>query len=45
MPRGVAASDYDKSPRAPDFLSVSRGGDENCAATDGFVQASEQRRS
>lgn len=44
MPRGVAATGYDESTRAPDFLSVSRAGDENCAASDGFVQASAQRR-
>jgi len=37
MPRGVAASAYGDSISAPDFLSDSRGGDEKCAAADGFV--------
>jgi len=44
MPRGVAATGYGESTCAPDFLSDSRAGDENCASADAFVQASAQSR-
>ena len=40
MPRGAAAAACGESANAPDFLSESRRGDENCAAGDGFVPGS-----
>jgi len=39
MPHGRAAGAYGEFASAPDFLSESRAGDENCAAGDGFVPA------
>ena len=39
MPRDAATAACGESANAPDFLSESPAGDENCAAVDGFVPA------
>ncbi len=43
MPSGTAATGDGESARAPDFLSESHAGDENCSAGDGFVPAAAAR--